>query len=213
MSLKRALLFFIIILNVLHANAQQRAVVYGVVKDEENKGFALVTVSVKGSTLATKTDEQGYYELRVPSDSLLSISFAYIGYQTEYVTVKLKANERFRADKKFVQRAFDIKEVIVQSDEERTSTITKIDPKILSSLPSASGNFEAILKTLPGVSSNNEMSSQYNVRGGNFDENLVYVNDVEIYRPFLVRTGQQEGLSFVNADMVSSVKFSAGGFE
>ena len=72
---------------------------------------------------------------------------------------------------------------------------------------------EAILKTLPGVSSANELSSQYSVRGGNFDENLVYVNGIEIYRPFLVRSGQQEGLSFVNTDMVGSILFSAGGFE
>src|SRR5574343_120953 len=207
-------LFFILLILFSHSVfAQQKGVVFGVVKDEENKGFSLVTVSIKGTSVATKTDEQGYYELRVPADSAITISFAYIGYQTEYLNIKLKNNERYRADKKFVQRSVDIKEVIVQSDEERTSTITKIDPKVLSSLPSASGNFEAILKTLQGVNSNNEMSSQYNVRGGNFDENLVYVNDVEIYRPFLVRSGQQEGLSFINADMVSSVKFSAGGFE
>lgn len=193
--------------------AQQKGLVFGNIKDEEGKAFPLVTVSIKGTSVATKTDEQGYYELRVPSDSNIIISYAYIGYETQYLNIKLKNNERLRADKKFVQKSLNISEVIVQSDEERTSTITKIDPKILSSLPSASGNFEAILKTLPGVNSNNEMSSQYNVRGGNFDENLVYVNDVEIYRPFLVRSGQQEGLSFVNADMVSSVKFSAGGFE
>jgi hypothetical protein len=212
MSIKKLFLLLLLI-STQQLYAQQRAVVFGVIKDEEGKGFSLVTVSVKGTVIATKTDELGYYELRVPADSNITISFAYIGYQSQFVNVKLKTNERFRVDKKFAQRALDIREVIVQSDEERTSTITKIDPKILSSLPSASGNFEAILKTLPGVNSNNEMSSQYNVRGGNFDENLVYVNDVEIYRPFLVRSGQQEGLSFINADMVSSVKFSAGGFE
>ena len=80
-------------------------------------------------------------------------------------------------------------------------------------LPGNSGGIEAILKTLPGVSSANELSSQYSVRGGNFDENLVYVNGIEVYRPFLVRSGQQEGLSFVNTDMVGSIQFSAGGFE
>jgi hypothetical protein len=197
----------------MNAAAQQPALIFGNLRDEENKPFALVTISVKGSTVATKSDELGYYELRVPSDSNLVITFAYIGYEPQDLKIRLQKNERFRHDLKISQRSVNIREVIVQSDEERRSTITKIDPKLLSSLPSASGNFEAILKTLPGVRSNNELSSQYNVRGGNFDENLVYVNDVEIYRPFLVRSGQQEGLTFINADMVSAVKFSAGGFE
>ncbi len=207
------LLFLLLINSTLTAYSQKKAVVYGTVKDEEGKLFPLVTISIKGTNTATKTDEQGYYELRVPADTNLIIQYAYIGYQSDFVSVKLKENERFRANKQFQKKSIEVSEVIVQSDEERTSTITKIDPKLLSSLPSASGNFESILKTLPGVNSNNEMSSQYNVRGGNFDENLVYVNDVEIYRPFLVRSGQQEGLSFINADMVNSVKFSAGGFE
>lgn len=88
-----------------------------------------------------------------------------------------------------------------------------IDHKIFTQLPSPSGNIESLLKTFSGVYSTNEMSYQYNVRGGNFDENLVYVNDIEIYRPFLVRSAQQEGLSFINPDLAKSVKFSAGGFE
>ena len=209
---KRFILLFFIFCSSI-AWAQQKALVYGTVKDEQGKAFPLVTISVKGTSIATKSDELGYYELRVFSDTPIVIQFAYIGYENMYSSVQLKPNERLRIDRKINQRSVSINEVIVQSDEERRSTITKIDPKLISSLPSASGNFEAILKTLPGVNSNNELSSQYSVRGGNFDENLVYVNDVEIYRPFLVRSGQQEGLSFINADMVSSVKFSAGGFE
>ena len=88
-----------------------------------------------------------------------------------------------------------------------------IKPKIATQFTSASGSFEAVLKTLPGVTSNNELSSQYSVRGGNFDENLVYVNDIQIYRPFLIRAGRQEGLSFINSNLVSDIKFSAGGFD
>ncbi|MBQ0740509.1 Plug domain-containing protein, partial [Aquimarina celericrescens] len=79
--------------------------------------------------------------------------------------------------------------------------------------PSANAGVEGLLKSLPGVSSNNELSTQYSVRGGNYDENLVYVNEIEIYRPFLIRSGQQEGLSFVNTDLVRNVDFSAGGFQ
>jgi hypothetical protein len=98
--------------------------------------------------------------------------------------------------------------------EERLQTIslTRLDPKQVSLLPTVGGGIETLIKTLPGVSSNNELSSQYNVRGGNFDENLLYVNGIEIYRPFLIRSGQQEGLSFINPDLVENITFSAGGF-
>ena len=97
--------------------------------------------------------------------------------------------------------------------ENRTIEITRIDPKLFFQLPTAGGSIEDLIKTQMGVTSNNELSSSYSVRGGNFDENLVYVNDIEVYRPFLVRSGQQEGLSFANPDMVSNINFSAGGFE
>ncbi len=100
----------------------------------------------------------------------------------------------------------------IEDKEARRSNMIRIDPKFAIVSPTT-GGIESILKTLPGLSSNNELSSQYNVRGGNYDENLIYVNDVEIYRPFLVRSGQQEGLSFINPDLVSGLQFSAGGFE
>jgi len=106
-----------------------------------------------------------------------------------------------------------INEVSVSARQERASTFHRIDVEELNYMPTTTGKIAAIIKSQAGVSSNNELSSQYSVRGGNFDENLVYVNDIEIYRPFLVRSGQQEGLSFVNSDLVSSVKFSAGGYD
>jgi hypothetical protein len=105
-----------------------------------------------------------------------------------------------------------IEEVSVSGRRFDKSNITSIDPKYATLIPNASGAFEALLKTLPGVFSNNELSSQYSVRGGNFDENLVYVNDIEVYRPLLIRSGQQEGLSFINSDLVSTIDFSSGGF-
>ncbi|MEZ5147561.1 MAG: Plug domain-containing protein [Bacteroidales bacterium] len=95
----------------------------------------------------------------------------------------------------------------VQDEKIRTSNLKRIDPKVAVNVPTSSDRISTLIKTQPGVSSSNELSSQYSVRGGNFDENLVYVNDIEIYRPFLVRSGQQEGLSFVNADLVSSCCF------
>ncbi len=101
----------------------------------------------------------------------------------------------------------------VEDEQIRSTNLIRIDPKIAFSIPTSSDKIPTLLKTLPGVSSNNELSSQYSVRGGNYDENLVYVNDIEIYRPYLVRSGQQEGLSFINSDLVSSLLFSAGGFD
>ena len=99
------------------------------------------------------------------------------------------------------------------SDEYRFKGITKIDPKSLEKIPTSTGSVESIIKLLPGVSANNELSSQYSVRGGNYDENLIYVNGIQIYKPFLIRTGEQEGLSFINSNMIASIEFSAGGFE
>lgn len=103
--------------------------------------------------------------------------------------------------------------VEVSDFRKRSEEIIVLDPKVLNQIPSPTGNLEDLIKTQMGVSSNNELSSGYSVRGGNFDENLIYVNDIEVYRPFLVRSGQQEGLSFANPNMVQNINFSAGGFE
>jgi len=107
----------------------------------------------------------------------------------------------------------EIKDFDVIARRRQSSTIDYVDPSRYRLMPNTSGNIESLLITFAGVSQNNELSSQYNVRGGNFDENIVYVNGTEIYRPLLIRAGQQEGLSFVNPDMVKSLGFSAGGFE
>ena len=105
-------------------------------------------------------------------------------------------------------------EVTISQNRRDGGNVTRIDPKMLDQIAgSSTGAVESLIKTLPGVSSNNELSSQYTVRGGNFDENMVYINDIEVYRPMLVRAGQQEGMSIINSDMVSTIEFSAGGFD
>lgn len=109
---------------------------------------------------------------------------------------------------------YELGEVTITESRRQTNTVQQIDMKANKLMPDASGgNIESIIATQAGVSSNNELSSQYNVRGGSFDENMVYVNGIEVYRPLLVRSGQQEGLSFINPDMVESVGFSSGGYE
>ncbi len=126
----------------------------------------------------------------------------------------LRSNEDYELNPEMNSGAESIGEVIVEGrNRKRVEGITVISPEVIRKIPGANAGVENILKSLPGVSSNNELSTQYSVRGGNYDENLVYVNEIEVYRPFLIRSGQQEGLSFTNTDLVQNVDFSAGGFQ
>ena len=138
--------------------------------------------------------------------------FSYLGYRRE--TRKLvDPAEKVSLTVRMYNKDRTLSEVQIREYRRQMSTLQKIDPKDWKLMPDASGgSIEALLATMPGVHSNNELSSQYSVRGGNFDENIVYVNGIEIYRPQLIRTGQQEGLSFINPDMVGSVGFSSGGY-
>ncbi|WP_431242858.1 TonB-dependent receptor plug domain-containing protein [Flavobacterium sp. P21] len=130
------------------------------------------------------------------------------------LVVSLKPNEVFLFNPVMSSSAEQMGEVFVSSkNKKRVQGIVNVEPETIKRIPGANAGIENILKTLPGVNSNNDLSTQYAVRGGNYDENLVYVNEVEVYRPFLIRSGQQEGLSFTNTDLVQNVDFSAGGFQ
>lgn len=194
--------------------AQHQAVIYGQILDRNNNPVEDVTVSVFGQSLPpVYTDKEGKYEYTVPAQEEITIVFTHLSYIQEKQKINLEPGARLEISKSLkpaLKTALDSVEV---SDTRRNQSLYRIDPKHHSTIPTASGDFNAILFSQPGVANRNELSSQYSVRGGNFDENLVYVNDIEVYRPFLVRSGQQEGLSFVNPDMVSSILFSAGGFE
>ncbi len=143
---------------------------------------------------------------------MVTVVFFNISYNALNYQVNAKPGEtlKFSPALKFKN---NLTEVEVTDNKNRGVETVRLDPLIFNQLPSPTGNIEDIIKTQMGVSSNNELSSGYSVRGGNFDENLVYVNDIEVYRPFLVRSGQQEGLSFANPNMVQNINFSAGGFE
>ena len=193
--------------------AQQEATLSGTVVDSTGKALQAVNVGLLGSPNATSTNELGFFKLTLPADSDLVIGLTFVGLAPQQFKMRLKAGEERLIQRKMVARSTDLADVIIEEQSGRKDNMIQLDPKSLQVIPNPTGNIESILKTLPGVSSSNELSSQYNVRGGNFDENLVYVNDIEIYRPFLIRSGQQEGLSFVNSDMVSSLTFSAGGFD
>lgn len=193
--------------------SQGTATVYGKVTNTDNEPIEDVSVSILGGTQAAViTNKNGEYTYTIPADQEVVIVFNSLSHTQEQYTVKLGAGEKreLSSTLKF-KNTFSV--INIYDTRERNQELTRIDPILMTHIPTASQDFNAILFTLPGVSNRNELSSAYSVRGGNFDENLVYVNGIEIYRPFLVRSGQQEGLSFINPDMVSSVLFSAGGFE
>lgn len=217
--------FFILLMLVpgtfvpTYAQVKSKGIVYGQITGEDGKGLFQVNIQIKETatgrrTLATSVSKNdGSYELQVPSDAPLTVTYSMLGYIRQTNQLIVKPNDRVKLDIRLQIQPTQLSTVVISERVDRTLNVTRIDPKSASVIPSASGSVETLIKSQPGVSSNNELSSQYSVRGGNYDENLVYVNDIEIFRPFLVRSGQQEGLSFLNSDLISSISFSAGGFE
>ena len=205
-------LILFVITNTL-AQQSQTAQVYGKIADENGLAIPQTNISIKDEQGGTISDENGNYQFQIPADKLFTLQFSFIGFQTEEVKIQLKAGQKRNLNITLFQTTKQLADVVVEDNEIRKTTITRIDPQSAQVIPGVSGSIESLIKTLPGVTSNNELSSQYSVRGGSFDENLIYVNGIEVYRPLLTRSGEQEGLSFVNSDLVSSILFSAGGFE
>lgn len=204
--------FWVLILCVLIdfglANAQTRTV-YGVITDTTGKVLPYASIAVPALSKGVTADSDGKYLLNLPQGRH-QIQFSLIGFRTETRTIETISSQKLELN---ISLRVEVKSLEEVSVVERNPDISRISVKEFGLLPNPSNSLEALIKTLPGVSSANELSSQYSVRGGNFDENLVYVNDVEVIRPFLIRSGQQEGLSFINPDLTGSIRFSAGGFE
>jgi len=209
----RLLLLSLILIVTTVVNGQDKGVLKGSVRDSLGDPVEFASVSLQGLQVGTMTEPDGSYTLEVPSGRSYTVIISCVGYRTKQFAVRLSAGESRQQDIALLRDIRALREVSVSARQERGSTFQRIDVEDLNYMPTTTGRVETIIKSQAGVSSNNELSSQYSVRGGNFDENLVYVNDVEIYRPFLVRSAQQEGLSFVNSDLVSSIKFSAGGYD
>lgn len=192
----------------------QNAVIYGTISNEDGSSLDKVNIVIVGTNTGAVSKKDGSYTLKVPANDSLQVAISLLGMKTIKKSVFLKKNQRKEISA--ILRAISIEldpDFEIVGDIRRTTPMNRIDVKYIDALPTASGNFESILFAEASVSSNNELSSQYSVRGGSFDENLIYVNDIQIFRPFLIRSGQQEGLSFINSDLVESVEFSAGGFE
>ena len=195
-----------------HITAQE-ATIEGIILDENDVPVPGANISYANG--GTQTNENGYYELNLPANQEVVLTITYVGFKKIETTISpITANKKVELN--FVLKT-DVEQIgtvtITGNRNNRVEGITTISPETIRKIPGANAGVENLLKTLPGVTSNNELSSQYAVRGGNYDENLVYVNEIQVYRPFLIRSGQQEGLSFVNTDMVRNVEFSAGGFQ
>ncbi len=207
--MKKLLLFLFFIPTLLIA--QKTAIIKGTVKNKQKQ--PIEGVSVKFNNTGTSTDKNGKYSLRIPIKKKVSIVFSHISYRTITKNSIVKSRKIIRFSPILSLKTEKLKEIVIKEKKNAVKGIIKIDPNKVKVLPGANAGVENLLMTFAGVNNNNELSTQYNVRGGNFDENLVYVNGIEVYRPFLIRSGQQEGLSFINATMVQNINFSAGGFQ
>lgn len=188
----------------------QTATVQGVVTDAN--GAPLEGTVIYQAKETKLSEEDGSYKLSVPANRQIKIFFTRIGYTSDTLAVLLKADEVHVYNPVLMERERMLDDIEVIDRSERLNPETRIRAKELEFVTTSGTGVESLIKTLPGVAARSETSSQYSVRGGSFDENLVYVNGIEIYRPFLVRAGEQEGLSFINQDMVEGILFSAGGF-
>ena len=211
MNIKSLIIFiFIAIASSLTSFAQVK--IHGKVIDNENKPLEFATVRIDGTAVGTNTNLDGNYSLSISERDTITIVFSCIGYQMEKRQL-IEAKGDVIMNMRLNKTSQQLEEVQVTEFKKQTDAMVKIDRDAYKLAPDVSGgSVEAMLSTMAGVNSSNEMSSQYSVRGGSFDENSVYINGIEIYRPQLISSGQQEGLSIINPDMVDAISFSTGGF-
>jgi len=206
-----ACIFFLLI--SLTTTAQKNtAYLNGKVIDENENPLAKVTVTILGKQTGALSSDSGTFRIKVPASKAFALVFSFSGYREEQRNFYLSENETENLTVKLERSGKVLETVIIQDERERNQPgLTKINPKNALILPSTVGGVEGLIKILVG--SNNELTSQYNVRGGNYDENLIYINDFEIFRPYLVHSGQQEGLSFINPELARNINFYNGGFQ
>lgn len=191
---------------------QNTATVQGKIVDEQEHPLSRISVSIAGSGQGTTSTDSGTFVIKVPANKAFTLLFSGAGLHNTSRNFFLSENEWEKVIIRMYQSSQVLKEVIIKDDKEIQETgLIHINPRNAVSIPSVTGGVESLIKIFVG--SNNELTSQYSVRGGNYDENLVYVNDFEVFRPYLVRSGQQEGLSFINPELTGAVNFYNGGFQ
>ena len=184
--------------------------VEGTIKNGQGETLEGVAIIFRNQT--SFTDSRGYYQILLPADKETKVLFTLIGYFPDSLRIYPTEEQKLIRNITLIAKQTVIDQVDIVVDRPEPESGVNIKPRELEFSAGPLSTVEGLIKTLPGVVSRSEFSSQYSVRGGSFDENLVYVNGIEVYRPFLARSGQQEGLSFVNSDMVADIYFSAGGF-
>lgn len=210
--MKIYLYLFLFLVSISFFGNAQTATIKGVILDDNQ--VPIYNVNIKAGTTGTTSNENGFYELKIQANTDVTIEFTHLSHKKVVATFNLKNGQELEFNPVMDIAVEQIATVIINTNTRQSvDGISTISPEILRTIKGAQPGVENILKTLPGVNISNELSTQYSVRGGNFDENLVYVNEIEVYRPFLIRSGQQEGLSFVNTDLVQNIEFSAGGFQ
>ncbi len=185
---------------------------FGWVTDAEGQGLEGAHVKVEGTGRGIVTIAGGYYEIKVPADTVVRLRFSYAGVAAKEVAIRPRRGRPYRLDVR-LPVAIDLREVTVRGRGERARTGMHLSPMLVGRLATPTRSVEAVLATLPGVAAASELSSAYSVRGGNYDENLIYIDGIEVYRPQLIRSSQQEGLSVINPYLVEDIYFSRGGFE
>ena len=191
---------------------KKSAYVSGKVVDENENTLNKVSVIILGRQTGIMTTDSGTFRIKVPADKAFALQFSFTGYKTEQRNFLLNESEEEYIVVRLERGTQELKTVIVTDQRQRRETgLVVINPKNAINIPSPVGGIESMIKVFVG--SNNELTSQYSVRGGNYDENLIYVNDFEVFRPYLVRSGQQEGLSFINPELARNVNFYNGGFQ
>src|SRR5574344_1580126 len=185
-------------------------ILQGKVVDEKQEPIELATVYVESQKVGTMTNLHGGFHLTLKSTDSVVVRFSMIGYQTRKRVLKKPHGTQ---NVEVMLPNYELGEAVVTEVTRQTDQTQQLDIKKTQGMPSVNGNgVEELIATQAGVSTHNELSSQYNVRGGSFDENSVYINNVEVYRPLLIRSGQQEGLSIINPNLVGNIQFSTGGF-
>ena len=203
---------FFCLLSITAAAQTKNATVTGKITDENDVPLNNVSIIILGKNSGITSTDSGTFSIKVAAQKSLALVFSYAGFISQQRNFFLNNDEKETILIRMKQNGKILETVTVGDERERKETgLIKINPKTALTLPSTIGGIEGLIKTLVG--SNNELTSQYNVRGGNYDENIIYINDFEIYRPYLVSNGQQEGLSLINPEMVKNVNFYTGGFQ
>jgi len=211
--MRQWLLFKIFLLCTVISLAQSNATFKGLIKSQNGQPVFNVQVIISPINKTVTTDSSGSFSTSVPANQLLTVTYNHLNFIPFGEDFTLKPGESKTISIKLIPAYNSTGPVIIKEKKKENATEISVDIKAAKNVVTASDDGIGFVKSLASVNSNNELSSSYSVRGGSFDENLIYVNGIQVYRPFLVRAGQQEGLSFVNGDMISDITFSAGGFD